>query len=111
MRNNTIKQIYEELKIKEVWYIDKGASSTVWGCKVESNPYSKDEIVAIKHIVKARINFDWRKEIEIHKKLNSDNIVKLYDSKDDGDNIWILMEHCDKGNLNDYFKNEIGNMK
>ena len=35
----------------------------------------------------------------------NDHIVKVYDIKRYNNAMWIIMEYCDFGNLNDYFKN------
>ncbi|CAI2363860.1 unnamed protein product [Moneuplotes crassus] len=44
-------------------------------------------------------------EISIHKSLDHPNIVKFIDFFEDSKNVYIVLELCDDGNLNDFFKN------
>ena len=43
-------------------------------------------------------------EISIHKSLNHPNIVKFLDFFEDAKNVYIILELCEDGNLNDHFK-------
>lgn len=43
-------------------------------------------------------------EISIHKSLNHPNIVKIIDYFEDASNVYIILELCEDGNLNDSFK-------
>ena len=62
------------------------------------------KLFAVKHIYKNKIletikslnNF---KEIEIHKKLIHDNIIRLYTSRETKDNYDLLLEYAPKGNI------------
>lgn len=54
--------------------------------------------VAVKKIVKAqlrteRIKETLRREIDIHKKLKHDNIVRMYTKLEDEDHIYIVLEY------------------
>ena len=44
-------------------------------------------------------------EISIHKSLVHPNVVKFIDFFEDSKNVYIILELCESGNLNDYFKN------
>ena len=46
-----------------------------------------------------------KNEADILSKFNCDNIVKYYDSFEDKDKFYILMEYCDGQNLKDFIDN------
>lgn len=45
-------------------------------------------------------------EISIHKSLEHNNIVRFIDFFEDSKNVYIILELCENGNLNDYFKSK-----
>jgi len=45
-------------------------------------------------------------EISIHKSLQHRNVVKFTDFFEDHINVYIILELCENGNLNDYFKSK-----
>ena len=73
---------------------------------------STEEKVAIKIIEKKRIldKVDERhvkREIDILKKINHLNVIKTKKIFEDSENIYIIMEYCEKGELFDYIVKEI----
>ena len=80
--------------------LGQGTFSTIYLYK---NKLTK-KLFAVKHIYKNKIieiikplnNF---KEIEIHKKLIHDNIIRLYSSRETKDYYDLLLEYAPKGNI------------
>ena len=80
--------------------LGQGAFSTIYLYKNKIT----QKLFAVKHIYKNKIletikslnNF---KEIEIHKKLIHDNIIRLYTSRETKDNYDLLLEYAPKGNI------------
>lgn len=69
----------------------------------------KHRAVAIKCIDKKKlkeVNLLYRieNEIRIHEKLQHSNIIEAYSSSEDNDNIYIVMELCENGNLFRYLR-------
>ena len=47
-----------------------------------------------------------KKEAKILSKFDCNNIIKYYDSFQDKENFYILMEYCDGNNLKDYLEEQ-----
>ena len=47
-------------------------------------------------------------EIGILKNLEHPNIMKIYECFDDKENVYIISEYCDEGDLNDFINREYG---
>ena len=71
--------------------------------------YNQDnQVAAIKKVSKKdrrkaateSVTFHYLKETIVHK-----NVVSVFDVQTAGDAMWIIMEYCDLGDLNDFFKN------
>ena len=71
--------------------------------------YSKEgRVAAIKKVSKKdrrnaateSVRFHYVKETIVHR-----NVVSVFDVQTAGDAMWIIMEYCDLGDLNDFFKN------
>lgn len=63
--------------------------------------------VAIKEIIlnkKNNTDRDWYREIEIMKKFEHENLVKLYDSIQSDNNVYLILEYCDGGTFSDLEK-------
>ncbi|GFR26094.1 hypothetical protein TNCT_687572 [Trichonephila clavata] len=89
--------------------LGRGGFATVY--KARCLKRGVGEFVAIKEINKKDEN--WRKhkkfvckEIEIHSTLQHRNIVKLYDTFEDEDYIYLILELCEEGSLEDYMKRQ-----
>lgn len=89
--------------IKDKKYFGKGAFSKIYK---GYNKYT-NSIVAIKQIKVEDINklkIYVKREIDLHSKLNHENIVKVYDIIFDEFNnyIYMVLEYCEKGDLSKY---------
>ena len=71
--------------------------------------YNQDnQVAAIKRVSKKdrrkaaseSVRFHYLKETIVHR-----NVVSVFDVQTAGDAMWIIMEYCDLGDLNDFFKN------
>ena len=83
-------------------------------CKVYLAIKNKDDkMVAIKSISKKVLRRDPRnlsalvKEIEVLRKVNHSNIVKLYEVYESDDHIRLTMEYIEGRNLMSYFKHQV----
>jgi serine/threonine protein kinase len=45
------------------------------------------------------------REVEIHKKLKHENIIRLYTSVEDSEYIYLILEYAEKGNLFFFIRN------
>ena len=104
----TINSIKYEIKKK----LGEGGYGKVYQVlnKSDNNYYALKEFL-IKGETKEKIQMI-KKEAKILSKFNHNNIVKYYDSFENNDKFYILMEYCDSQNLayiiNDYKdKNEL----
>nr|CAB3267501.1 serine/threonine-protein kinase ULK1-like [Phallusia mammillata] len=67
----------------------------------------KDKIVAIKCISKKKVGRAQTvldKEIQILKGLQHENIVQLFECKESSQNVYLVMEYCNGGDLADYLQ-------
>ena len=53
----------------------------------------------LKKSSQANKNLDLMKEVEIHKRLKHDNIVRLLSHFEDWDNLYLVLEFASKGSL------------
>ncbi|GBM75040.1 Serine/threonine-protein kinase PLK4 [Araneus ventricosus] len=102
-KKDVIKLKNKEFQIVEC--IGRGGFATVF------KAIHGEESVAIKKISKE--DAKWSKhepfvkqEIDIHKKLDHPNIVKLHDVVMGNDAIYLILEFCEEGSLDDYLKNQ-----
>ena len=80
--------------------IGKGNFSTIYlGKNIKTNKVVAIKKIEVENIFKLKKNV--KREIELHKKLNHPNIVKLYDVVIDYDNhtIYLIMEYCSEGDF------------
>ena len=75
--------------------------------KLDNNYYAIKEII-MKLEMKDKLD-NIKKEADILSKFNCNNIVKYYDSFEDKDKFYILMEYCEGQNLRDYINENIKN--
>jgi len=90
---------------KNTYVLGKGAYGEVWLVK---NKITK-QLYALKVIPRTNLaNTQQRKnvkhEIEIQQRINHRNIIKVYDTFSDKENIYIVMEYADNGNLFYYIR-------
>ncbi|KAI8446862.1 kinase-like domain-containing protein [Phakopsora pachyrhizi] len=97
------KQIYDRYDFLQS--LGKGAFATTWKA-FDRNTGEYRAIKVIKKSVKNMINFE--REIEILKSISHPNIVKFYDSYQDENLIWIVLELVDGGEFLDYVVNANG---
>ena len=90
--------------------LGKGAYGEVYkGC----TNMNENEVYAIKEItIPSKFNDNYqiiigtaRNEINILKTLNHENIVKYVESFENANNIYLVMEYCNDGNMEHYIKN------
>ncbi|GFS93612.1 hypothetical protein NPIL_702271 [Nephila pilipes] len=89
--------------------LGRGGFATVYKARCLKRGFR--DLIAIKEINKKDEN--WRKhkkfvhkEIEIHSTLHHQNIVKLYNTFEDEDYIYLVLELCEEGSLEDYMKRQ-----
>ena len=75
--------------------------------KKDNKLYAIKEII-IKDVMKDKLQ-DIKKEADILSKFNCNNIVKYYDSFEDKDKFYILMEYCKGQNLRDFIDKRFKN--
>jgi len=105
MKLMTINNVEYKI-IKE---LGKGGFGKVYQASRE-NKYYAIKVIPIINEPKDKIK-DFEKEAEILSNFNCDNIVKYYDSsKDNNNNIYIVMEFCDGENLKSFINkyNNVG---
>ena len=95
------KKIDHYIAIKE---IGQGTFGKVYEVRDEQDP--KEQIKAMKMIKKSNHNLERiQEEIMILKKCKSPNVLKFHDVRQTTDNIYIITEFCEKGDLKKYIKN------
>ena len=95
VRGYITKNIYEKID-----FLGKGAFGKCYRCIDKKN----NEIIAIKeipkkNIYKKKLKIRLNNGINIHRKLDHKNIVKLKDSFEDYDNVYIILNLCENGDL------------
>lgn len=81
-------------------------SKDLLGTGMFSNVYLtelKDKVYAIK-IIKMENRRVYRHELKIHRKLNHEHVVKLYDFFEDTNNCYLLLEYCNTSTLSNLHK-------
>ena len=68
-------------------------------CNKETNKYVALKVIEKKIVGNESMLSALQKEIEIHKKLQHDNIIRLCGHLEDESKIYLLMEYANKGNL------------
>ena len=75
--------------------LGKGTYSIVYRGRSEDG-----KLVAIKEMIldeKNNVDRDWRREIEMMKKINHVNLVRFYDYIEDNNTVYLIMEYCEGG--------------
>eukprot|EP01017_Pseudomicrothorax_dubius_P025565 TRINITY_DN2774_c0_g1_i12.p1 TRINITY_DN2774_c0_g1~~TRINITY_DN2774_c0_g1_i12.p1 ORF type:complete len:549 (+),score=73.44 TRINITY_DN2774_c0_g1_i12:1025-2671(+) len=62
------------------------------------------KVINRKVIDKSTLQARYRRELEIHSSLDHPNIVKLHASFEDEDNLYLIMEYCEGGELYKYLQ-------
>ena len=89
--------------------IGRGAFGTVFkGYDRDENPVAVKKVAALtaedRHRASAEaMKFHYLRE-KLRKNQQNENIIEIYDVKYFKDAMWIMMEHCDLGDLNKFFK-------
>jgi serine/threonine protein kinase len=97
-----------ELTLKDIEFVKKGTKSVLgkgsYG-EVELAQHKKTgKQLAIKKIDKSslankKIKATLMREVDIHKRLKHENIIRLYTSFEDNNYIYLVLEYASKGNL------------
>lgn len=96
------KILYDDLEIKEK--LGRGTYGNVYLCRWKS----KEKYVALKKIICEDIAI---KEVNIMLSLNHPHIVKFYGITQKDDVLGIVMEFVKNGNLRQYYKNNLKNIR
>lgn len=101
---------FVKLKKIENYILEKKIGEGQFGDVYKAYNQITGQIVAIKTIKRAMLR-DKRtlrlleNEISILKNCDNENIIKLIDLKKTSNHIYIILEYCDGGNLEDHIEN------
>ena len=90
--------------------IEKELGKGTYGIVYRAKKKSDNNVYVIKQISllglsKAQID-EVKLESEILRKIKSQYVVKYYDSFEENNNLYIVMEYCESGDLNDYIEKQ-----
>jgi serine/threonine protein kinase len=92
------------------YIIEKELGKGTYGIVYKATKKDDNKICVIKQISLQGLNQDQKKEVklesEILKSINSKYVVKYYDSFEEENNLNIVMEYCESGDLNDFIENQ-----
>lgn len=102
-RTNLEKLLFTDTNKKE--YLGKGGFAQWFRFRdMNSGQDVAGKVIDKKTLYKSRTLKKLLYEISIHKSLDHPNIVKFLDFFEDSNNVYIILELWDDGNLNDFFK-------
>jgi len=92
------------------YIIEKELGKGTYGIVYKATKKDDNKICVIKQISLQGLNESQKKEVksesEILKSINSKYVVKYYDSFEEENNLNIVMEYCESGDLNDFIENQ-----
>ena len=92
------------------YIIEKELGKGTYGIVYKATKKDDNKICVIKQISLQGLNQAQKNEVklesEILKSINSKYVVKYYDSFEEENNLNIVMEYCDSGDLNDFIENQ-----
>jgi len=108
---------YSELTLQDIQYIKsnaslgKGSYGEVDLARVVRGPLT-GKLVAVKKIAKASIKSEHiaatlKREVDLHRRISHENIVQLYTACEDNENVYLIMEYAEKGNLFFIIRNQL----
>jgi len=92
------------------YIIEKELGKGTYGIVYKATKKDDNKVCVIKQISLQGLNESQKKEVksesEILKSINSKYVVKYYDSFEEENNLNIVMEYCESGDLNDFIENQ-----
>ena len=92
---------------REYYYINEPIGFGSFSIIYKGYKYEDNSPVAIKLITKIVDPKYFENEVKIMRKINHDNILKLYKVIKKNDKIYLILEYCNGGDLSNYIKNRI----
>ena len=107
-----VEKAASDISIHSVYHLGKNIGIGTFGIvKIGYNRKNPKDKVAIKVIFKNKLNIVSKRlksEIDILLTLDHPNIIKCYETFEDEDNIYIVMEYCSGGELIQHFPTDRG---
>jgi len=92
-----------------VRFIGSGSFAGVWECRYLATGESfAAKIISVSDVIKNEYYPHFKNELLIHSRIRHPNISQLKDVLIDRDNIYIVLELCDGGDLNEIVQSENG---
>ena len=109
-KEKRLEQIFMNLKMSDLKFeikdqVGKGSFGTVY----RATHIETGEKCAVKVIQKNQRHFNkesTQREINIHKELRHNHILRLFTSLEDDDNFYLILDYAKEGNLFDFLKNK-----
>ena len=98
-------RLYEKVNVpgKSTFIIGKGGYAEVWLVKnIETKELYALKVISKQSLKDFRVRRNLKEEIRIQQKINHKNIIKIYDLMADKENVYIVMEYSNGGNLFQY---------
>ena len=92
------------------YVIEKELGKGTYGVVYKAKKKSDNNICVIKKLSLLGLNADQKKEVKLEsdilKKIKSKYVVQYYESFEEEGNLYIVMEYCESGDLNDYIEKQ-----
>lgn len=86
-------------------HIGRGGMALVWkGIHIPSKLIVAIKIIPKSHLETSKKEMRFRREVELMKQMDHPLIVQLYQTLEDENNHYLIMEYLPNGNLDDYIK-------
>ncbi|KAI8970077.1 kinase-like domain-containing protein [Mycotypha africana] len=103
-----IKDYKQRKQYKKLEYLGNGAFARVYKVVTKENEYYAAKVIAKSSINNDKIKSKLLAEINIHRTLKHDNIVKFHRCIEDKHNIYLVLELCENKTLSVMLKNRGG---
>lgn len=96
-------------ELKQLYKLDKVLGRGGYGTVMQATQLSSGDQVAVKIMPKRELHSSRRQarlktEVGILRKMQHDNILKLHEALQDGENVYIVTELCKEGSMLDWLK-------